>query len=404
MGIVAPAKRRLISDETTPNLYLCVEPSGTKSWKYNATGIGGRGRIKLSLGRFPDFLPADARDWAQERNSERARGLDPREVIVRRHAEQRAKQENTVATVWQRWLAHKRNVNEAPRSLPFYDSLIRRDVLPHVGDKAILEVTKADCRDVVTRIRERGSIPTANMTLSLLKSFFHWCAEFDFVEHNPAISLRQSKHVAVGSRALELRELALAYVAADRLDDDDRDAIRLLILTGARRWEILGATLKDYRDGVFEIPVHRSKSKRAHPLTLGSLGRPIFETRANRSFAFSCETPNGRKNFSLVKKLIDAMRHLDPGIAAFTLHGIRKGVRTALNSCEMHEMFGAGGLPTDICERVLNHAKGGLLGTYNKARDTRLIADALAAWETLLLQEIMNLSSKRVVSIDPDAN
>lgn len=385
-AIQPSANRRLISDETVANLYLAVEPTGTKTWRYDAAKLREKGRIKLTLGRYPAFGMVEARAWATARNDERDRGDDPRALEdARVRAAERAKN-NTVAGVFATWITHKRVVGEALRSLYEYERMAKRNVLCTLGQKPINEVTKADVRDVVRIMRERGATVQANRVLTLLNQFLDWCSEEDYVAFNVARELSKTKEETKGSRALTVSEMALAYRAAELLDEDERDAVRLLILTGGRKMEALGAASAEYRVGLWMLPIERSKSKREWPVLLGELARPIFEERADRTFLFHT-APHRFMMASLGADLAKAMATVGGAtVAKFTLHGIRKGVRSALESDEMDEMGEV--FPADVGERVLNHSVTKLNATYNASKHQRLIGRALAAWERLLRLEI----------------
>ena len=83
-----PARRREIPDGRMPGLYLIVQPSGAKSWalRYRHNGTAR----KLTIGPYPAFSLADAREQAQQALNRVQRGGDPareKRIERRRNAE-----------------------------------------------------------------------------------------------------------------------------------------------------------------------------------------------------------------------------------------------------------------------------------------------------------------------------
>jgi site-specific recombinase XerD len=401
-ALMPSANRRYVSDETVANLFLAIEPGGTKTWRYDAAvRAPGKGRIKMTLGRYPAFGLADAREWAAERNAERDRGKDPRLLAIAREAHSEASKAHTVKSVWEDWIAHKRRVKEALSSLGDYNRLVRSDMLETIGDKPLADVTKADISKIIRTIQERGAVAGANRFLVLIKQWLAWAAREDIVRENVAEKLKGTKEVATrrGSRHLTIEELALAWRASVFLTPEERDASRLLILTGARKLEALAAASVDYIDGIWTIPrlisvdekgkalpVSHSKTHREHPIILPKEGRAIFEERAGNEFLFATVVHKYMLP-DLGEKLNEQMVKLSGRtIPKWTLHGIRKGVETAITSDEMIESghwFGAGDAST-----ALNHAVNIIQKTYNHGRFAKRNGHILAAWHDLLMAEV----------------
>ncbi|MFA6118223.1 MAG: integrase arm-type DNA-binding domain-containing protein [Sphingomonas sp.] len=391
--------RRMVSDELVHNLYLKIEPGGAKSWLYDAARLRGQGegRIKLKLGTWPAMGLADARDSARDRNDERDRGDDPRTLQAEREAEAKRAQADTVRAVFAEWVMHKKLAKEGLKSLAEYERLVGKNVLPLYGDTPISSFTKAEVREAIKVMQRRGSASSANRLLVLMKQFLSWCSREDYVEHNVAADLVTTREEGEGSRELSIAELATLWRASDQLIEDERDSIRLLILTGARKMEALGAASAEYRNGLWMIPGDRVKNKDPHVLPLGALGKPIFEARAKRKHLFA-ESIYPSMMPDLAANALAAMECLtEEFVEHWTLHSIRKGVRTALSSDEMDEMGEV--FSENIAEIVLNHSLGALNRKYNKSRYKRQIGRALAAWERLLSQEIAKQTGGNVIQI-----
>jgi hypothetical protein len=70
-----------LKDQCIPGLRICVPPSGKKVWKYIRRVESGEQTIRLSLGSYPTFSIASAREWAFSLNDKVEAGIDPREEM-----------------------------------------------------------------------------------------------------------------------------------------------------------------------------------------------------------------------------------------------------------------------------------------------------------------------------------
>jgi integrase len=97
----------------------------------------------------------------------------------------------------------------------------------------------------------------------LLKQIFKWAVDQDIVAKNVAshITMYNTADRIILSVAYDLPELAQIYLAAGDLEENERDAIRLICLTGCRRNEVIGARLSDFKGEVWNIS-HLAQQKR----------------------------------------------------------------------------------------------------------------------------------------------
>jgi integrase len=403
-AIVPGQKERLLSCEIIPNLYLVVSPKGLKRWAWISKGCG-----KIAIAPYAHGNMMDARTKANEYNALREQGLDPKGHLAKlaNDAAVEAKRvaSNTVQSVVDAWVEDKRREDAARKTIHEYIRQLNYNMIPAIGDRAITEVTRADIKAIQTTIIDRGARSSANRVLVVMKQFFEWAVMNQYIATSPAATVPTVKETRKNKdRALSVPELATLYRAAAALPEDDRDALRLLILTGTRKNEACAARMEDF-DGAWWVvppseyttgnghtfPVSHSKTEHEHPMPLPPLALAIFEARKDKTFLFH---PAPHKFI-----FPDLSKQADVAIAAMTgarfpawnIHDIRAGVRTALSSDEMDEMLereGNESFSEQIGEIVLNHSLGKLNRTYNKSRYGRQIGRALAAWERLLNEEI----------------
>ncbi|GJM01359.1 MAG: integrase [Methyloligella sp.] len=211
------------------------------------TRIRGKQRW-ITIGQHSPYTPDTARKQAM------AYKLDPSAI------DQKKQEFPTLFKLAEPFkLAHYPNIK--PRTRKDYTSLLERQILPTLGKLEIAEITRAD----VTRFHHKfAQTPRrANMALAVLSIIMSWAEEFGYREQNsnPCKGMKkftENKRERYLSKE-ELNRLGKALNEAEntgKISTYAAAAIRLLILTGARRGEIL--TLKwayiDYEKQVIRLP------------------------------------------------------------------------------------------------------------------------------------------------------
>ena len=150
-------------------------------------------------------------------------------------------------------------------------------------------------------------------------------------------------------------------------------------LTSGARWSELDLEAKA---PVWDIAAERTKTGVAFavPLTPPAVEQfKRLKRMAGRSpWVFPAEDGDGLMDPKLLTRSI--ARHLDTfaehKVGAFTLHDLRRTVRTGLAKL---------GIRPDIAERCLNHAQPGMIATYDTHQYLDEKRDALTQWAGHLL-------------------
>ena len=186
------------------------------------------------------------------------------------------------------------------------------------------------------------------------------------------------------ARALDDDEVAAIWIAMGRTEQPWRGALRLLMLTGARRTEVTEARRSDLRsDGWLRVSAERYKTGRDHSYWLVPEARdeiselPVWFP-PDRSFVFSLRA--GRqpiRGLARIRSQLDefAGETLGRPIRPFRIHDFRVTVRTRLAGL---------GIPQPVAEAVIGHAKKGTERIYDQHeyRDERRAA--LEEWASQL--------------------
>jgi integrase len=252
-------------DSAVPGFGCRVTAAGSRAFVLNyRTRADGRER-RYTIGGYPDWSVGAARDEARRLKRAIDGGADPVGEL------QATRSAPTVGDLCDRFiedeLAHLR-----PSTADNYRARIRIVVRPRLGKFKVAAVTFADIQDLHRwESRERGAY-TANRTTAMLSKMFGLAVRWGWRNDNPAKGIeRNQEHPR--QRYLDNEELArfMAALAADK-DQQAANILRLLLLTGARKSEVLTAKWEhiDLKAGIWVKPHWRTKQKREHRVPLSA--------------------------------------------------------------------------------------------------------------------------------------
>jgi integrase len=258
-------------DETVKGFGLRIAPSGATSWilEYRP-GAGGRAvsKKRLKLGSPSTMSPEDAREAAATTLARVTLGGDPSAARLSERASL------TLADVIDRFLADHVAIKRKPRTYDEYHAVAERYLKPVLGSMRGSLVMPADVARLQAKITRGGSGGNGNRTianraLAVLSAAFSWAGKHGLVPagHNPVKVVERFKEnrmerflttaelTALGDALHEAETVGLPYDvdltkkgAKHAAKVENRRtifgphavaAIRLLLLTGARRREIL---------------------------------------------------------------------------------------------------------------------------------------------------------------------
>ena len=161
--------------------------------------------------------------------------------------------------------------------------MIRRVIKPAIGSRKVASIAYADI-DKLHRKLSATAPYQANRLVALLSKMFALSIKWDMRADNPCKGVERN-HEERRYRYLtgdELRRLTEAL--AVHPSRAAANAVRLLLLTGARRGEVLGADWSqlDLTEGVWTKPSSHTKTKIEHRVPLSAPARQLLaEMRAN---------------------------------------------------------------------------------------------------------------------------
>lgn len=227
----------VIWDSELRGLGFRVRPSGHRSFIVQYRNAQGRTR-KVKVGEHGRLTPDEARREARQILAEVERGGDPAEERRRKDRSE------TLADLASRYLAEHAEVKKKPRSVAEDRRLLEKRVLPVLGRRQVADLSRPDVARLHHSLRDTPI--EANRTLALMSKMLNLAERWGLRPDasNPCRHIeryREHKRERFLSGD-ELRRLGEVLAQAEQTSQEMGSAVtalRLLLLTGARRSEVL---------------------------------------------------------------------------------------------------------------------------------------------------------------------
>lgn len=374
-SIKAPEKEYCIREGH--GFTLRVLPSGLRIFQYIFTLNGKRHR--LNLGHYPLVTLAEAREKYHEAFLHVSKGQDPQQNKI---SSVGLDTPFTIAN-----LIHQYNsfvvqhftdatASETKRTLEKY-------VLPIWGTRTASDVRRCDAISLVEPLSATAP-GQARGVMKIARAMFNYALDRELVELNPFTRLPAAIPAIkpIGSkRVLADTEIKLVWDILHKKDapgtSETRRALLLILVTGQRPGEISGMEWCEIKDDWWTIPARRIKTRNHrqedHRVFLSELAKQLIGKNPGYSkFVFlgpSPDLPVRRHALShLVSEETDGGRATGKGdkttarkpyfgLPRWTPHDLRRTAATKLSEL---------GCPDEIIDAILNHAKRGVIGIYNR--------------------------------------
>lgn len=229
----AKSKESEWSDTEVAGLRIIINRRGRKYFLFRYTFNGAKRSMKL--GDYPHMDVADARNRALERRAQIATGIDPQAIIAMPQESQLTLRSFVTDDYLPHAYATKRSAKD--------DESRFRNILPEFGDIALANLSSHAIQRLHDRLRVQGCAATANRHLALLKRCLNLAIIWGkLVGANPVRGIRMHQENNQRHRYLSGDELRSFLDALEAEPSRSlADALRFLLMTGARRTEVLQA-------------------------------------------------------------------------------------------------------------------------------------------------------------------
>ena len=278
LGILSTQNQALKFLSASEGVRQVICDSQCKGLQLERLGVGrGRWRLRfvfrgqrkcLTLGDAPAITLAQARSLVNQHRTKIAMGEDP--------AAEKAL-EKTVPTfaqfIAERYMPFVLGYKKAANS---DDSYLRNQILPVLGKKYLDKISKKDIIDFHHGLHAKGYKPgTCNRSLILLRYAFNLAIKWEI----PGVKNNPTKDVPLLNDQEGKKERYLSKEETERLygvlKDSDNALLQyivpMLILTGARKMEVINARWEDFDllKRQWRIPITKAGRPRYVPLSNG---------------------------------------------------------------------------------------------------------------------------------------
>ena len=276
--------------------------------------------------------------------------------------------EGTLKELFDAYKAHKRA--DGRRSIDEIERIFDHDILPELGRRKPEEISTHEVSKLLDKIAVR-SPSVAWAVRRQLSAFYSWAIpRLPHGATNPVTNASRPPKVKARDRVLSDDELKLLWNIVENEREPWRTAVKLLILTGQRREEVLSADWKEFdlQKKVWTVPAGRAKNGKAHLVPLSPAVVALLKQLPKRTGRLF---PKGTGIVSrAAKRIRDAMGDVPP----WTWHDLRRTVATGLQRLDVR---------LEVTEAILNHVSGsraGIVGVYQRHDWAEEKREALHKW------------------------
>lgn len=334
-------------------LHLLITPAGGRLWRLRYRH-GGKEKM-LSLGAWPECTLAEARKRRNTAREQLEHEVDPSAQRKAAKAAAAGRAGNSFEVIAREW--YGKHVGgwaaaHGPRILRRFE----RDIFPHIGADAIVDVTAPKLLAVIRRIEARGRIETAHRALSNCGQVFRYAVATGRAERDPTADLRDALPPAKGTHFAAVTDPVEVGALLTKIESYTagtlvvHTALRLAPLVFVRPGELRHAKWADIDLEAAEWRFTTSKTKTPHIVPLSTqaveLLRELHALTGRGVFVF----PGAR---TATRPMSDnaicaALRSIGVPKDVMSAHGFRATARTLLD-----EVLG---IRVEYIEHQLGHA------------------------------------------------
>lgn len=325
----APARNnKIYYDASQAGFGARVTANGHRSFILNYTTRGASRERRYTIGAFPNWSTVAARNEARRLRRLIDNGGDPLGQI------EDERSAPNLSDLIERF-ADEHFPRLRPSTAKKYRELIGKHVRPHFSPHTkVADVAYADIDRLHRKITAAGHPYAANRTLSLLSKMFTLAVRWEMATANPAKNVEKNLELK-RKRYLSGDELGRLIVAlSEHANQQSANIFRVLMMTGARRGEVLGMRWDqvDLTTGTWTKLASSTKQKADHIVPLSAPARQLLsEIRAGQpkgEFVFPDVAGGHRRDIDNGwRKICKAA-----GIAGLRVHDLRHNFASQLAS------------------------------------------------------------------------
>ena len=341
-------------DSRVPGLGVRIRPTGGRSWVLLLDA--GERTKRVSLG------PVGVKGVEEVRRECHARRANP-------EPEEKAVPDRPVplfrdfvAGLWKETHYHRYK----PSGRKTVSGFLRRQFLPAFGPKPLDRISPAHVRRWFDRY-SRTAPGGANRALDVLRQIMNFAAACDHIGNDPTRGIERNRRAAL-TRFLSREEVARLHEVLDaqtrRGSGEKADIVRLLLLTGCRKGEIMGLNWSEVHGDMLALGDSKTGPR---TVPLNSQARAILDRqpRTGSPFVFPSPFDPARPRSPDYRFWYRVRR--EAGIGDVRLHDLR-------HTMASHAVMN--GVPVPVVSRLLGHSNVRMTLRYAHLADRDIEAAA----------------------------
>ncbi|MBU0867518.1 MAG: tyrosine-type recombinase/integrase [Alphaproteobacteria bacterium] len=350
----------------SPDLYLFVNPSGSKLWriKYRFDGV----ERKVSIGAYPESTLAEARAARDAARKQLAHAVDPNVAKRQARIEASIRASNSFASVAEELIEKKAREGLAEPTLEkmrWFVKLMGADF----GKRPVTDITPQELLHELQKHERRGRLETANLLRAFASRVFRFAVATARAERDPAqlligaLTTPRVKHFAA---IIDPNEFGALLRAIEDYQGDPAVmyALKLTPHVFQRPGELRQMEWAEvnFDKAVWTIPVTKMKMRQPHSVPLSRQALAILQAMRSLSGSGRYVFPSIRTRARPISEntINAALRRMGYSKEQMTAHGFRTSASSLLNE--------SGKWNPDAIERALAHmVAGSVRRIYNQS-------------------------------------
>jgi integrase len=269
-GIIPDTEKTCVHwDSELKGFGVVVLPSGRRTYCVQYRNIQ-RTKKRFKIGIHGQITTEEARTLAKKYLGKITHGEDPAAI----------KKENrdlpTIKVLAQDYL-ERHALRKRPRSVKEDQKLFKQIIIPCLGNQQVKDVTRRDIEHIHLELQKTPY--HANRVLALLSKMFSLAVIWGWRTDNPVKGMERYQEEK-RDRWLDKEELNRFWETIERYPNHKAAfALKILLLTGARKSEVLQATWDqfDLQKGIWTKPTHLTKQKKREYLPLSKQALDVLQ-------------------------------------------------------------------------------------------------------------------------------
>lgn len=253
-------KHKIYWDDRLTGLGFRITNNNAKSFVLRYV-INGRER-KYTIGGYPELSTTAAREMANQLKGDIARGHDPLEIRQRNY------DIPTFKTLAEEYIKLSEKSKRA-KTVIDYKSMLKKYLIPKFGNLKVSAISKKDVTNLHLSLKETPY--RANRILQLLSSIFNCAITWEWISNNPVKGIKKFSEDR-RERYLSDEEIKKLFETLNKTPDPNANIIKLILLTGSRKTEILSARWQDFdlENNIWIKPASLTKQNKTSYVPLNS--------------------------------------------------------------------------------------------------------------------------------------